>query len=396
MKGHDHLFAQLSVGCDTPSAASGSSEITIAIPSSPATAFEDVSPDRNSARKGDHGQKSLFLLFTLIIPLLCLLHSCNGKSSARQAEFEQWTQADDKIKVLSTTNMIGDIVQQVGGEHVNNLTLIHGELDPHSYQLVKGDDEKLAYAQLIFYNGLGLEHGPSLHNYLVHNKKAISLGDLMNDRNPGLIIYVNGQKDPHIWMDISIWSGIVPLIVEALSRQDPAHTQDFVKNGEKLQAEMSNINAEVYDLLHRIPEKDRYLVTSHDAFNYFARAYLAEKGERESDSWHKRFAAPEGLAPESQLSTADIKAIIDHLRKYHVRMIFPESNVSRDSIKKIVQAAKEQGIDVHIACCPLYGDAMGAPGSEADTYLKMILHNAKMLSEEMEKELDEYNKKKAA
>jgi manganese/zinc/iron transport system substrate-binding protein len=326
----------------------------------------------------------LSFLLMLILPLISLLQSCNSSTSQnRKAEFEEWTQNNDKIKVLSTTNMISDLVKQVGGEYVNNLTLIQGELDPHSYQLVKGDDEKLAYAQLIFYNGLGLEHGPSLYNHLIANKKAIPLGDLLNDRHSDAVIYVSGQRDPHIWMDISLWSYLVPIIVEVLSQQDPIHAQEFVENGKKLQAEMSKTNEEVYALLHRIPEKNRYLVTSHDAFNYFARAYLTEEGERESGTWRKRFAAPEGLAPESQLSSADIKAIIDHLKEYQIHLIFPETNVSRDSIRKIIQASKEQGIDVHIACCPLYGDAMGPPGSEADTYLKMIYHNAKMLSEEM-------------
>lgn len=323
----------------------------------------------------------------LVIPLICFFHSCSKNiSSSRQSEFQAWTRENNKIKVLSTTGMISDLVTQVGGEHVNNLTLIQGELDPHSYQLVKGDDEKLTYAQIIFYNGLGLEHGPSLHNYLTNNPKAVALGDLMSAQNPGLIVHVNGQKDPHIWMDISIWSKLVPIIVDVLSQKDPEHAEQFVKNGKKLQAEMLAANVEVYDLLHQIPDQDRFLVTSHDAFNYFARAYLSEPAERESEGWRKRFAAPEGLAPESQLSTADIKAIIEHLRQYQIKMIFPESNVSRDSIRKIVQAAKEQGMDVHIACCPLYGDAMGAPGSGADSYLKMILHNAKMLSEEMSKE----------
>lgn len=325
----------------------------------------------------------LSLFFIIIMTMACLLQSCDRKSSNRQAEFEQWMENDNKIKVLSTTSMINDLVKQVGGEYVSTLTLIQGELDPHSYQLVKGDDEKLAYAQIIFYNGLGLEHGPSLHHYLVDNKKAIPLGDLIDARNPGLIVYVNGQKDPHIWMDISIWSDLVPLIVEALCDQDPTHTQAFVENGKKLQAEMSKADKVVNDLMHQVPEKDRYLVTSHDAFNYFARAYLTEKWEKESGVWRKRFAAPEGLAPESQLSTSDIKDIIDHLREYNIHLIFPESNVSRDSIRKIVQAGKEQGLDVRIACCPLYSDAMGSSGSDADTYLKMILHNAKMLAEHM-------------
>ncbi len=124
-------------------------------------------------------------------------------------------------------------------------------------------------------------------------------------------------------------------------------------------------------------------MTSHDAFNYFARAYLAEEGEIETKDWEKRFAAPEGLAPESQLSVKDIQGIIDHLKQHSIHLLFPESNVSRSSIKKILQAGQEHGLNVSIASCALYGDAMGAPGSEGDTYLKMIHYNARMIAEEM-------------
>jgi manganese/zinc/iron transport system substrate-binding protein len=323
----------------------------------------------------------------LIIGLLILCGCSSDQHQKRQSNFQEWIQNNGKVKVLSTTAIIDDLVKQVGGEHVDTTVLIQGELDPHSYQLVKGDDEKLAFAQLIFYNGLGLEHGPSLHTYLIHNPKAVALGDLVDRQQSGLIIYVHGQKDPHLWMDIALWAKTVPFIVQALSQQDPSHANDYALNGQKLQTEMEKVNQQVKQIMHQVPAQQRYLVTSHDAFNYFARAYLSEEGEGESGEWEKRFAAPEGLAPESQLSATDIKAIIKHLKRYQIHLIFPESNVSRDSIRKIVHAGKEQGLDVQIACCALYGDAMGPPGSEGDSYLKMILYNAQTLATHMSPEL---------
>jgi manganese/zinc/iron transport system substrate-binding protein len=279
--------------------------------------------------------------------------------------------------------MISDLVKHVGGEHVDVLTLIQGEMDPHSYQLVKGDDEKLASAQLIFYNGLGLEHGASLSRYLQKNPKAIGLGNKIEQKNPSLMIWVNGQKDPHIWMDISLWAQAIPFIVEALSQADPVHQADFQSNGERWLAEMLASHQQVKSMMQEIPQEKRYLVTSHDAFNYFTRAYLAESTEMEKGEWHKRFVAPEGLAPESQLSATDIQAIIDHMHRYQIEVLFPESNVSRDSINKIVQAGREKGLELKLACCPLYGDAMGASGSEGDSYLKMIVYNAKMIASYM-------------
>lgn len=285
-----------------------------------------------------------------------------------------------KIKVLSTIAMIDDLVKQIGGSHITTQVLVKGELDPHSYQLVKGDDEKLAYADLIFYNGLGLEHGPSLQRYLHSADKTIALGNKLQGQHPELILYQNGQLDPHIWMDISLWAKTIPFIVAALSEKDPDHAKDYEESGKKLAAKMGAMHEQIKQELMHIPENKRYLVTSHDAFNYFTLAYLATDEERESGDWKKRFAAPEGLAPESQLSAADIRSIIDHVKKYHIEVLFPESNISKDSIKKIIHAGREQGLHLRIALTYLYGDAMGSPGSDGDTYLKMIQHNATTLS----------------
>lgn len=312
-----------------------------------------------------------FLAFICIL----FLTACTGQSN-----YAQWMTPNGKMKVLSTTAMIDDLVRRVGGEYVDGTTLIKGELDPHSYQLVKGDDEKLQYADIIFYNGLGLEHGPSLQNALEKSKNAIGLGNLIQKKNPEVILSYKGQIDPHIWMDVNLWSQTLPFIVEALSQKDPAHAAHFKENGDKLLVAMQKLHAEIREEMLTIPENQRYLVTSHDAFNYFARSYLAEKDELNDQRWQKRFAAPEGLAPESQLSTGDIQAIIDYVKQHNIHMLFPESNISKDSIRKIVAAGKEQGIYLKIADEFLYADAIGAPGSDGDSYLKMIDHNGRVIA----------------
>src|SRR5262245_59697529 len=108
---------------------------------------------------------------SLISILLIFCFACRRENS--QVSIQTWMQQTGKLKVLSTIAMIDDLVKQVGGEYIDRMTLIKGELNPHSYQLVKGDDEKLAFADIIFFNGLGLEHGPSLQHYLENSKKAI-------------------------------------------------------------------------------------------------------------------------------------------------------------------------------------------------------------------------------
>lgn len=316
---------------------------------------------------------TLLLQIFLFVSLSCLIACKNDQILNNRNRFH----ADDgKIKSLSTIAMIGDLVRQIGGDYVNSITLVPGDLDPHSYQLVKGDDEKFDYADLIFYNGLGLEHGPSLQSYLERNQKALGLGNKILENEPSSIIRIQGQYDPHIWMDISLWVKTIPLIVAALSEKDPLHADFYQTKGDQLTDELLHIHHDIRKKLMSIPAEKRFLVTSHDAFNYFTKAYLATEEEKLDGAWRKRFAAPEGLAPESQLSPIHIRQIIDYLSKHHVHVIFPESNVSKDSLRKIVSAGKEIGLEITLAPCCLYADAMGKADSDGDTYQKMIQHNA--------------------
>jgi len=320
-------------------------------------------------------KKKLFCL--IIFFSAVLLISCSREDgSGAPSEMDRFREKNGKLKVLSTIAMINDLVKQVGGEYIDSLTLMRGDLDPHSYQLVKGDDEKLAYADIVFYNGLGLEHGPSLQRFLETHPKSTNLGNYLIQNNPHSILRIDGQVDPHVWMDISLWAQTVPYIVEVLKSKDPVHADTFEANGRQLVEALLQTHQEIKKQLNQIPTDKRYLVTSHDAFNYFVRAYFATEQEIAERTWMKRFAAPEGLAPESQLSASHIQQILDYLKEYRVRVIFPESNVSKDSIRKIVSAGKEKGLDIIIAPCCLYADAMGTPGSDADTCQKMMRHNA--------------------
>ncbi len=313
--------------------------------------------------------------FIFLLVLLAFFSACSNNDGLQQRN-QLWRERNNKIKVLSTTAIIDDLVKQIGGEYIDSIALIKEDLDPHSYQLVKGDDEKMAFADIIFFHGLGLEHGPSLQQYLYTSPKAVSLGNKIQEGSPELILHEKGQVDPHIWMDISLWRRAVPFIVDTLSNHSPTHAAFFSENGSRLMDDMDALHGEIRKKLQGIPSEKRYLVTSHDAFNYFTRAYLAEEGEEDHQSWRMRFAAPEGLAPESQLSSTDIQYIIDHLAEYNIHVLFPESNVSQDSIRKIIQAGRENGLDLKIATTYLYGDAMGQPGSDGDTYFKMMQHNA--------------------
>lgn len=304
----------------------------------------------------------------------------SGRSKTEQGGLENYLHQNGKIKVLSTTAMIGDMVQRVGKGRIDHMTLIVGEVDPHSYELVKGDDEKIDFADIVFYNGLGLEHGASLQYRLQHHPRAVPLGDLLQKKMGGRFLYVDGQIDPHIWMDVGFWKETVPLIAEALSDLDPDHKEEFWQNAMELQNCLTSLDQQIYEMLQAVPKERRYLVTSHDAFNYFTRRYLADSGE---EDWRCRFAAPEGLAPDGQLSTSHLQEIIDHLKCYRVSVLFPESNVNKDSLRKIQKACAEKGLSVRIAAQDLFGDAMGDVSSGADNYCSMMKKNAETIVAEL-------------
>ena len=262
--------------------------------------------------------KSNFLSCLGILLALILLVTMWG-CACRENACSQWRQENGKVKVLTTIAMICDLVKQIGGENVDCIALIRGELDPHSYELVKGDDEKFARADLIFYNGLGLEHGLSLRQNLENNPKAIAVADPILKENPELIIKVDGMYDPHVWMDIALWTRTIDPIVNALSEKDPDHAPHYRERGEKLRLKMHEADQKMFGILQAIDPQRRFLVTSHDAFHYFTRHYLAEPGE---ENWSLRCRAPEGLAPEAQMSLNDVMAIIAHIEAFKIQFSF--------------------------------------------------------------------------
>lgn len=317
-----------------------------------------------------------FFIFCLCAgAIFALSHNRVNSQSSMDVE-----RLNKKIKVLSTIPMIGDLVERIGGEAIDHMTLIRGNIDPHNYELVKGDVEKIQYADIVFYNGLGLEHGASLSYQIQNHRKSIALGNYLLENYKDKIIISEGEIDPHVWMDVSLWKNSIDLVVKVLSDIDFANGEYFATNGTKLLAELHQLDLEMFSLIQEIPEERRFLVTSHDAFSYFARRYFAMADEAD---WSKRCAAPEGLAPDGQLSMGHIRDIVAHLSQYRISVIFPESNVSPDSLKKVREACLEKGIEVSISKNSLHGDSVGEENGSANTYMKMMKKNAEVIHQSL-------------
>lgn len=283
---------------------------------------------------------------------------------------------NSKPKVLSTVAMIHDLVKEIGQDKIEAEILIQDDLDPHTYELVKGDDEKFMSADIVFCNGLGLEHGLSLRKLIESNPKSVLLGEKIDS---SFLLQTEGQKDPHIWMDISLWATLIDPIVHELSLKDPAHAEEFRMRGDSLREKMLTADADFFRRLQSVPQEKRFIVTTHNAFHYFTRRYLAEESEKSEGSWVVRVTAPEGLAPDAEISLSDIKAILEHIQKYHVTILFPESNLSKDALYKIMYAGKEMGLSLRLSKESVFGDSMGG-----NSYLGMMEHNVSLIAKELE------------
>jgi manganese/zinc/iron transport system substrate-binding protein len=315
-----------------------------------------------------------YLKFLWIAPFIFLLsfRSLPDKNTPLQ----KWMEPDSKkLHILVTTRMCASLVEEVGGDRVHVWTLIDEDLDPHSYQLVKGDAEKFRRADLIVANGLHLEHGRSLQN-LLEEKEALFLGDKIFSLSPELFLPMDNGIDPHFWMDVSLFSRSVPYIVEALQKKDPLHSQEYALRGGQLLLQLDLLDHKIRVLMSKIPLEKRYLVTSHDAFQYFARRYLVKNGA-EGD-YLDHFLAPEGVSPDGQIGALDIQKIIRHVVKNRVPVVFAESNISKDSLNKIIEACRSQGVELRLSRSDLYADSMGE-----ESYIKMMEHNARVIQSEL-------------
>ncbi|AAP98287.1 periplasmic substrate binding protein TroA [Chlamydia pneumoniae TW-183] len=284
--------------------------------------------------------------------------------------------ANSRPCILSMNRMIHDCVERVVGNRLATAVLIKGSLDPHAYEMVKGDKDKIAGSAVIFCNGLGLEHTLSLRKHLENNPNSVKLGERLIARGAFVPLEEDGICDPHIWMDLSIWKEAVIEITEVLIEKFPEWSAEFKANSEELVCEMSILDSWAKQCLSTIPENLRYLVSGHNAFSYFTRRYLATPEEVASGAWRSRCISPEGLSPEAQISVRDIMAVVDYINEHDVSVVFPEDTLNQDALKKIVSSLKKSHL-VRLAQKPLYSDNVD------DNYFSTFKHNVCLITEEL-------------
>ena len=282
--------------------------------------------------------------------------------------------AGAKFRVVTTIGMITDIVKNVGGNRVEVIGLMGPGVDPHLYRASAGDVQKLNSASLIFYNGLHLESkiGDILAK-MSGDIKTVAVTDAV-DRS--LLLTppeYEGQYDPHLWFNVTLWMKAVVKVRDALSEFDPESTVMYWSNAERYLAKLTELHAYVKSQVNRVPSQQRVLVTAHDAFNYFGKGYGFE------------VRGLQGISTATEAGIADVQELATFIAERRIPAIFVESSVSSKSLEAVKAAVKSKGFDVEIGG-ELFSDAMGNAGTPEGTYIGMVRHNIDTIVQALIKE----------
>lgn len=271
---------------------------------------------------------------------------------------------NDTLNIVATTTMLADLSKAIGKEHVKVDGLMGPGIDPHLYQASAGDVTLMQNADVVVYNGLHLEGkmGEIFESLTDRGSKVICIEDgLPKDQ---LLSWENDSSvhDPHIWFDVSLWKSAAKTVAGQLSEADPEHSADYKKNLEAYTAELEALDTYIKDRIKEIPKEQRVLITAHDAFQYFGKAYGLE------------VRGLQGISTDAEAGTADVSSLADFITERKIKAIFVESSVPPKTIEALQAAVKSKGFDVTIGG-ELYSDSLGGVNSGAETYLLTVKAN---------------------
>jgi len=273
------------------------------------------------------------------------------------------------IDVVATIGMIGDVAGEIAGPCGRITTLMGPGVDPHLYQPTSGDVRDLQNADLILYAGLSLEGqlGEVLDRFS-QRTPTVAVSDRAVPVANRIAASEGYAYDPHVWMDASLWADAVFVIADALAERAPGCADAMHARADRYAMELRALHGWMRDALATIPEGQRVLVTAHDAFEYFGRAYGLE------------LAAIQGISTESEASLADIRSVTRLIVEQGVPAVFVETTIAPRTLQAVLDAARDQGSRVTLGG-DLYGDALGEAGTLAGSYLGMMIVNTRTIVE---------------
>ena len=269
----------------------------------------------------------------------------------------------NSLYVVTTTGMIGDLVKNIAGDLVTVESLMGPGVDPHLYKASQGDISKLARARVIFYNGLHLEGKMTdIFEKMSRKKKVVAISKKIDT---GKLIPLQKQGslyDPHIWFDVSLWRETIPIVLETLVELDPDNRSIYENNAGSYTVKLDSLHQWVINKFQQIPKKRRVMITAHDAFSYFGRAYDV------------KVYGLQGISTVAEYGVNDVTRLVDIIVENDIKAVFVETSVPTRSIEAVVAGCEARDYRINIGGS-LYSDAMGEPGSGADFYIGMVEAN---------------------
>ncbi|MFZ5963096.1 metal ABC transporter solute-binding protein, Zn/Mn family [Thalassococcus sp. BH17M4-6] len=276
--------------------------------------------------------------------------------------------AAETLNVVATTGMIGDAARAIGGDAISLSTLMGPGVDPHSYRQTRTDIVALSRADVVLWNGLYLE--AQMEDFLLRlgaQKPVVPVAEALPDTELLRHADYEGRADPHIWMVPDLWQHAVGEVRDTLMAARPDAADSFASAADAYLADLAAVGDYARATLAQVPEDARVLVTAHDAFGYFGRAYGFE------------VMGIQGISTESEAGLQRIGALVDTLVNRRIKAVFVESSVSDRNIRALIEGAAAQGHEVVVGG-ELFSDAMGVPGTYEGTYVGMIDHNATVIA----------------
>ncbi|MDC7236989.1 MAG: zinc ABC transporter substrate-binding protein [Sphaerochaetaceae bacterium] len=300
-------------------------------------------------------KKILKTIVLSILPLFLLI-GCTKTENKENASFS----SENKMTVVTTTAMIGDVASEIGKERVEVYSMMGPGVDPHLYKAKTSDLERLTSSDLIIYNGIHLEAKMAdVLEKLSSTKNIHSIEEGLDENN---LITIEQAHDPHIWFDVQNWITASKIIRDALTSTDPDGKEIYQANYESYIAKLEELDSYVKSQAQKVPKEQRILITAHDAFNYFGRAYDFEvKGLQ-------------GISTVDEAGTLDVRNLAQFITDNKIKALFVESSVSPKSIQALQAAVESRGWNIIIGG-ELYSDAMGDANTFEGTYIGMVTHN---------------------
>ena len=274
-----------------------------------------------------------------------------------------------QFKIVTTTAMVGDIAKSVVGDRGIIKGLMGEGVDPHLYKPTAADAKAILSSDIVFYSGLMLE-GRMTDTFMKAariGKTVYPVTELIDESFLLEPPEMKGHWDPHVWMDVSAWSHAVDAVASAMCEQDQERCDAYKKCAAEYNEELTALHTYIKKSIASIPETSRVMITAHDAFNYFGRAYGIE------------VIGIQGLSTESEAGIDDVNKLVDLLVERQIKAVFVESSVSDRNVNALIEGAASRGHEVIIGG-RLFSDAMGKHGTYEGTYIGMLDHNATIIT----------------